>query len=83
MFCFVLKSFSSGEDEDDGSFSRPPMRLFGRNKLSFSSEAESSDSQCSGSDDDDSVGCDDGHVSRVQRIGFDAEDEEDDEEGEW
>ena len=63
------------------------MRLFGRirNQLSFSSEVGSSDSQCSGSDDSDDVGCDDGHVSNVQWVdsglgGFDAED---DEEGEW
>jgi len=78
----------SGEDEGDGSLSRPPMRLFGRvrNKPSFSSEAESSDSQCSESDDSDSVGCDDGHGSSVQwvgRGGFDAEDGEDEEEVEW
>jgi len=77
----------SGEDEGDGSLSRPPMRLFGRvrDKLSFSSDAESSDSQCSGSDASDSVGCDDGHVSSVQwagRGGLDAVDGED-EEGEW
>jgi hypothetical protein len=64
------------------------MRLFGRirNKLSYSSDAESSDSQCSESDVSDSVGCDDGHVSSVQwvgRGGLDAEDGEEEEEGEW
>jgi hypothetical protein len=58
------------------------MRLFGRfrNQLSFSSEAESSDSRCSESDDSDNVGCDE-HVSGVQWVGgvlgdFDAEDDE-------
>lgn len=64
------------------------MRLFGRvrNKLSFSSDAESSDSQCSESDASDSVGCDDGHVSSVQRIGrgaLDVVDGEEEEEEEW
>lgn len=83
---FFLTSFYS--DEDDGSLSRPPMRLFSRNKLSFSSDAESSDSQCFESDDSDSIGCDDGHVSSVQQVGrggFDAEngEDEDEEEGEW
>jgi hypothetical protein len=61
------------------------MRLFGRvrNKLSFSSDAESSDSRCSESDASDSVGCDDGHVSSVQRVGREGLDAEDEEEGEW
>ena len=80
----LLTSFCSDEDEGDGSLARPPMRLFGRirNQLSFSSEAESSNSE---SDDSDNVGCDDGNVSSLQWVGgglggFDAEDNEG---GEW
>ena len=82
-----MTSFFSGEDEGDGSLARPPMRLFGRirNQPSFSSEAESSDSQCSEADDSDNAGCDDGHMSSVQWVGggVDGFDVEDDEEGEW
>ncbi|KAH9058039.1 hypothetical protein EDB83DRAFT_2520935 [Lactarius deliciosus] len=63
----------SDEDEGDGSLARPPMRLFGRvrNYLSFTSEVESGDSQCSsGSDDSDNVGCDDEQASGVRWVVF-------------
>ncbi|KAH8992159.1 hypothetical protein EDB86DRAFT_2933217, partial [Lactarius hatsudake] len=79
----------SDEDEGDGSLARPPMRLFGRvrNYLSFTSEAESGDSQCSsGSDDGDNVGCDDEQASSVRWVGGrlgDFDEDEEDEEGEW
>ncbi|KAH9170512.1 hypothetical protein EDB89DRAFT_1977735 [Lactarius sanguifluus] len=79
----------SDEDEGDGSLARPPMRLFGRvrNYLSFTSEAESGDSQCSsGSDDSDHVGCDDEQASGVRLVGArlgDFDEDEEDEEGKW
>lgn len=75
----------SDEDEGDGSLARPPMRLFGRvrNRVSFSSEAESSDSQCSESDDSVNVGRDDGHVSGVRWGDDGLGGFEDEEEGEW
>jgi hypothetical protein len=86
---FFLKVSLSGDEGDDGSLARPPMRLFGRvrSQDSFISEGESGDSQFTESNDSDGIDPD-GDKIGVQWSGdgfggltTDEEEEEEEEEG--